>query len=75
MYVPALLAPISLADEKLEVSLASLPDDDPQLTDDPNHPIPYGFNCDVNVVKKSAAPTLWLSLHCLLRTMNTHSID
>ena len=55
--------------------MARLPDDDPQLADDPLHPIPYVFNCDVNVVKKRAAPTLWLSLHRLWRTMNAHSID
>ena len=35
-----------------------LPDDDPQFIDDPNHPIPYVFNCDVNGVKKSGGSDL-----------------
>lgn len=38
--------------------MARLPDDDPQLADDPLHPIPYVFNCDVNVVKKKGGADL-----------------
>lgn len=38
--------------------MARLPDDDPQLMDDPSHPIPYVFNCDVNGVKKAGGADL-----------------
>ncbi|MDH4167345.1 MAG: hypothetical protein OEV90_13180 [Gammaproteobacteria bacterium] len=38
--------------------MAELPDDDPSLVDDPVEPIPYVFNCDVNVVKKGGGSDL-----------------
>ncbi len=38
--------------------MAKLPDDHPQLIDDPSHPIPYVFNLDVNGIKKSGGSDL-----------------
>jgi hypothetical protein len=38
--------------------MAKLPDDDPSLGDDPSHPIPYVFNCDVNIVKNDGGSDL-----------------
>jgi hypothetical protein len=42
----------------LEVPLAFLPDDNAQLSDDPGHPIPFVFNCDIQGVKKTGGSGL-----------------
>lgn len=48
--------------------MAELPDNDPQLVDDPEHPIPYVFNCDINAVKKGGGSDLVIIIAAPLGT-------